>query len=74
MTVPLNSYLPSKAIDSDEYYGDDDDEDGGHDSGGRGQGAGEGPAGGMIHIRTFLRSLAQESRMKSNQTRAQAYF
>ena len=41
MTVPLNSYLPSKAIDSDEYYGDDDDEDGGHDSGGRAQGRGQ---------------------------------
>ena len=43
--------------DSDEYYGDDDDED-----------------GVMIPIRTLLRSLAQESRMKIIQTRAQAYL
>ena len=43
--------------DSDDYYGDDDSEDGGHDP----------------HPH-FLRSLAQESRMKIIQTSASAYF
>ena len=53
----LAAPLCSTAHDSDEYYGDDDDED-----------------GVMIPIRTLLRSLAQESRMKIIQTRAQAYL
>ena len=55
--IQFRPALSSKAHDSDEYYGDDDDGDGGHDP----------------HPHS-LRSLAQESRMKIIQTRAQAYM
>ena len=54
--IQFRPALSSKANDSDEYYGGDDD-----------------GLVVMIPIRTLLRSLAQESRMKIIQTRAQAY-
>ena len=56
ISLKLRPPLSSKAHDSDEYDGDDDDE-----------------MIVMIPIRTLLRSLAQESRMKIIQRCAQAY-
>ena len=58
-STELRPALSSKANDSDECYGDDDDDD---------------EDGVVIPIRNLLRSLAQESRMKIIQTRAQAYL
>ena len=57
--IQFRPALSSKANDSDEYYGDDDDGDGGHDP----------------HPHSpQVPALAQESRMKIIQIRAQAYM